>query len=66
MKLQNEDGILGKLIILSFIINSIVKNLSVGKADSRLRRGDYFLGDITTTTPPAIITAMPISGDQLR
>jgi hypothetical protein len=27
---------------------------------------NYFLGDISTTTPPTPITAIPIRGDQLR
>jgi hypothetical protein len=61
-----RPGILGKLIIPSFIINSIVKNYSVSKAGFRFDGSDYFLGAIITTTPPTTITAIPMRGDQLK
>jgi hypothetical protein len=61
-----RPGILGKLIIPSFIINSIVRNNSVSTAGFRFDGNYYFLGDMITTTPPVTITAIPMRGDQLR
>lgn len=44
----------------------MVKNYRVSRAGFRSDGYDYFFGDITTTTPPATITAIPMRGDQLR